>query len=56
MLGTGSGEEVLISCSGSESCSRLAWFRTLSLHTSPLCNKFPSTRSYIFRGPDLVLA
>jgi hypothetical protein len=33
------------------SCSRLAWFRTLSLHVPPLCDGCPSIWNYSPVGP-----
>jgi hypothetical protein len=41
-MGSSSREWALVPWSGSELCSCLAWFRTLSLHTPPLCNGYPS--------------
>jgi hypothetical protein len=32
-------------------CSRLAWFRTQSLYTPPLCDGHPSIWSYSHVGP-----
>ena len=37
-------------------CSSLAWFRTLSLHTPPLCNKLGIAWTCASRDPDHVLA
>jgi hypothetical protein len=37
-------------------CNALAWFRTLSLHTPPLCNKYCAAWTYVSGAPDLVLA
>jgi hypothetical protein len=45
-LGAGSGERELIPWSGPELCSRLARFRTLGLHTPPLCDEYPGIWSY----------
>jgi hypothetical protein len=50
-LGAGSRERVLIPWGGPELCSRLAWFRTLSLHAPPLCDRYPSIWSYNPVGP-----
>jgi hypothetical protein len=36
---------------GPELCSRLAWFRTLSLHAPPLCDEYPSIWNYSPVGP-----
>jgi hypothetical protein len=32
-------------------CSRLAWFRTLSLHAPLLCDGYPSIWNYSHVGP-----
>jgi hypothetical protein len=40
--GAGSKEQELVPWGGPEQCSRLAWFRTQSLHTPPLCDGHPS--------------
>jgi hypothetical protein len=45
-LGASSREWVLIPCDGLELCSRLAWFRTQSLHAPPLCDMYPSIWNY----------
>jgi hypothetical protein len=45
-LGASSKEWVLVSWGGPELCSRLAWFRTLSLHAPPLCDGHPSIWNY----------
>jgi hypothetical protein len=45
-LGASSREWALISWGGPELCSRLAWFRTLSLHAPPLCDGHPSIWNY----------
>ena len=50
-LGAGSGERELVPWSGPEQCSRLAWFRTLSLHAPPLCDGYPSIWNYSPVGP-----
>jgi hypothetical protein len=50
-LGAGSKEQELIPWGGPEQCSRLAWFRTQSLHTPSLCDEHPSTWSYSLVGP-----
>jgi hypothetical protein len=47
----GSREQVLVPWGGPELCSRLAWFRTLSLHALPLCNRYPSIWNYSPVGP-----
>jgi hypothetical protein len=36
-------------------CSRLAWFRTLSLHTPQLCNGHPSIWNHDLVGPGIRL-
>jgi hypothetical protein len=41
-LGASSREWVPVPWGGPELCSRLAWFRTLSLHAPPLCDRYPS--------------
>jgi hypothetical protein len=45
-LGASSREWVLVPWGGPELCSRLAWFRTLSLHDPPLCDRYPSIWNY----------
>jgi hypothetical protein len=45
-LGGGSGEHELVPWSGPELRSRLARFRTLGLHTPPLCDGHPNIWSY----------
>ena len=50
-LGASSREWVLVSWGGPELCSRLAWFRTLSLHAPPLCDGYPSIWNYSPVGP-----
>jgi hypothetical protein len=50
-LGAGSKEHELVPWGGPEQCSRLAWFRTQSLHTPPLCDGHPSIWSYNPVGP-----
>jgi hypothetical protein len=50
-LGAGSKEQELVPWGGPELCSRLAWFRTQSLHTPPLCDGHPSIWSYSPMGP-----
>jgi hypothetical protein len=45
-LGVSSKEWVLVSWGVPELCSRLAWFRTLSLHAPPLCDQYPSIWNY----------
>jgi hypothetical protein len=50
-LGANSREWVLVPWGGPELCSRLAWFRTLSLHTPPLCDRYPSIWNYSPVGP-----
>jgi hypothetical protein len=45
-LGADSRERELIPWSGPELCSHLARFRTLGLHTPPLCDGYPSIWSY----------
>jgi hypothetical protein len=54
-LRTSSREWALISWSGPELCSRLAWFRTLSLHDPPLYNGYPSIWNYDPMGPSIQL-
>jgi hypothetical protein len=54
-LGSSSREWMLISWSGLEPCSCLAWSRTLSLHAPPLCNGCPSIWNYDPKGPDIRL-
>jgi hypothetical protein len=51
-LGAGSKEQELVPWGGPELCSRLAWFRTQSLHTPPLCDGHPSIWSYKSCGSD----
>jgi hypothetical protein len=51
--GAGSGERELVPWSGPELRSRLAQFRTLGLHTPPLCDGYPSIWSYSPVGPVL---
>jgi hypothetical protein len=53
--GSGSREWTLVSWSGPEPCSCLAWSCTLSLHASPLCNGCPSIWNYDPEGPDIRL-
>jgi hypothetical protein len=50
-LGASSRELVLVSWGGPELCSRLAWFRTLSLHAPPLCDGYPSIWNHSPVGP-----
>jgi hypothetical protein len=50
-LRASSKEWVLGPWGGLELCSRLAWFRTLSLHTPPLCDRYPSIWNYSPVGP-----
>ena len=50
-LGASSREWVLVPWGGPELCSRLAWFRTLSLHAPPLCDGYPSIWNYSPVGP-----
>jgi hypothetical protein len=50
-LRASSREWVLVSWGGPELCSRLAWFRTLSLHAPPLCDGYPSIWNYSPVGP-----
>jgi hypothetical protein len=50
-LGVSSKEWVLVSWGGPELCSRLAWFRTLSLHAPPLRDGYPSIWNYSPVGP-----
>jgi hypothetical protein len=45
-LGNSSREWALVPWGGPELCSRLAWFRTLSLHAPPLCDGYPSIWNY----------
>jgi hypothetical protein len=45
-LGAGSGEREPVPWRGPELCSHLARFRTLGLHTPPLCDGYPSIWSY----------
>jgi hypothetical protein len=45
-LGAGSKEQELVPWGGPEQCSRLAWFRTQSMHTPPLCDGHPSIWNY----------
>jgi hypothetical protein len=52
-LGAGSKERELVPWGGPGLCSRLAWFRTLSLHTPPLCDGYPSIWSYGSVGPTI---
>jgi hypothetical protein len=54
-LGSSSREWTLVSWSGPEPCSYLAWFCTLSLHTPPLCNGCPSIWKCDPEGPDIRL-
>jgi hypothetical protein len=49
--GASSREWVLVPWGGPELCSRLAWFRTLSLHAPPLCDRYPSIWNYSPVGP-----
>jgi hypothetical protein len=49
--GGSSREWVLVSWGGPELCSRLAWFRTLSLHAPPLCDGYPIIWNYSPVGP-----
>jgi hypothetical protein len=44
--GGGSKEWELVPWGGPGLGGRLAWFRTLSLHTPPLCDEYPSIWSY----------
>jgi hypothetical protein len=50
-LGASSREWVLVPWGGLKLCSRLAWFRTLSLHAPPLCDRYPSIWNYSPMGP-----
>jgi hypothetical protein len=50
-LGAGSRERVPVPWGGPELCSRLAWFRTLSLHAPPPCDRYPSIWNYSLVGP-----
>ena len=45
----------LILRGGPEPCSRLVWFRTLSLHAPPPVNECRSTYVWEPGGPDLLL-
>jgi hypothetical protein len=54
-LQASSREWALASWRGPELCSRLAWFRTLSLHAPPLCNGHPSIWNYDPVGPGIRL-
>ena len=49
----GSGKRTLRG--GPEPCSRLAWFRTLSLHAPPPVNECRSTLDWEPGGPDFLL-
>jgi hypothetical protein len=49
--GVGSRERELVPSSGLELRSHLARFRTLGLHTPPLCDGYPSIWSYSPVGP-----
>jgi hypothetical protein len=50
-LGASSREWVRVPLGGPELCSRLVWFRTLSLHAPPLCDGYPSIWNYSPMGP-----
>jgi len=50
-LGAGSKERELVPWSGPEQCSRLAWSRTVSLHSPPFCDGWLSIWSYSSVGP-----
>jgi hypothetical protein len=54
-LRTSSREWALASWRGPELYSRLAWFRTLSLHAPPLCNGHPSIWNCDPVGPGIRL-
>jgi hypothetical protein len=54
-LRTSSREWALVSWRGSGLCSRLAWFRTLSLHAPPLYNGHPSIWNCDPVGPGIRL-
>jgi hypothetical protein len=49
-LGAGSKEQEFVPWGGLEQCSRLAWFRTQSLHTPPLYDEHPSIWNYSHVG------
>jgi hypothetical protein len=53
--GSGSREQIFVSCSGPEPCSRLAWSRTVSLHAPPLCDGCPSIWNHRPGGPGTQL-
>jgi hypothetical protein len=50
-LGAGSREWRLVPWGGSDQCSRLAWSRTVSLHSPPLRDEYLSIWSYSSVGP-----
>jgi hypothetical protein len=54
-LGASSREWALVPWGGPELCSRLVWYRTLSLHAPPLYDGCPSIWNYDSGGPGIRL-
>jgi hypothetical protein len=50
-LEAGSKERELVPWGGPEQCGCLAWSRTVSLHSPPLYDEYPSIWSYSPVGP-----